>query len=355
MINLKFNYPSIPQEAEIVKRLLGTINLQNLLDFPSYKGSSDALAAAGAWLNVDNHASDIIQCNSGNHALHCIAQTLRRHGHEKIITEPFTYPAFRVNAINAGLRLVPSQFDERGLTINGLQEIHSMTKASVVYIQPTIQNPTCAVMPEDRRREIAAFVRRQQMIIVEDDAYRFLHPSAPPSFLDIIPENTIHIFSLAKPFNSLLKTAFVVAPKAFQEIMTDFVRLTSSGASSLLSALATKLLTDDTLASIIHAKRELARERQTTLLPLLKDYPCKAFPTGFHLWVNLPEYVSSTVLAKNLTAEGIIVPAGTEFSVDNPQEGERYVRVALGAERNMDVIAQGLQRLDEVVKKLKPA
>src|SRR5688572_810773 len=120
MINLKFNYPSIPEEAEVVKLLVGRIDFSNLLEFPSYQGNSETLKAAGTWLKVDNRASDIIQCNSGNHALHCIAQTLRRHNHEKVITEPFTYPAFRANAVNAGLRLVPSQFDENGLTVSGL-------------------------------------------------------------------------------------------------------------------------------------------------------------------------------------------------------------------------------------------
>ncbi|MFK0731135.1 MAG: hypothetical protein ACIWVG_08215, partial [Gloeotrichia echinulata HAB0833] len=72
------------------------------------------LKIASKWLQIESFTNsnilDIIECNCANHSLSCLLQTLKQN-HQSIITEPFTYPAFKTIALNNGLKLFPSEFD----------------------------------------------------------------------------------------------------------------------------------------------------------------------------------------------------------------------------------------------------
>src|SRR3546814_14476029 len=50
-----------------------------------------------------------------------------------------------------------------------------------VFLIPTLQNPTAAVLPDDRRDAVAAIVERHGMLLVEDDIYRPFADDPPRS------------------------------------------------------------------------------------------------------------------------------------------------------------------------------
>ena len=173
------------------------------LKFPPVAGSDSTRDIARKWMHLDDHVSDVVLANSGNHAITVILETLNP-GVSGIITDAFTYPAFKHSALIRNISLHAAGSDSEGLTLAGIEEAYSRTGAKVLYLQPTIHNPTCTVMSLARRQSIADFVKAKDLTIFEDDAYRFLHPSPPPSFLELLPSHTIHVNSLSKPFNPLL-------------------------------------------------------------------------------------------------------------------------------------------------------
>lgn len=355
-IDLKLNYPSVEEEIEIAKNYFRKFLVkadQDIWSFPDYQGNAEMINLAAKWLNLSSAifpgVADIIACNSGNQALLCVFQTLRRDN-SIIITEPFTYPAFKSIALQNGYQLQPDAFDENGITLEGLEKAHGETGGRLLYLQPTIHNPTCVVMPLERRKQIAEFAVEKNILIVEDDAYRFLHPNPPASFLELIPENVFHIYSLSKPFNPLIKTAFVIAPKIYKDKITDCVRLSSSGNSSLLSDFAGYLFRTEILQKVIEAKRRLAERLQSVAISIFDELNFKTFPSGFHLWVELPKNIKSTELVNKLARQNIIVSGGTDFSVGASTDGECFIRVALGAERDLMNLEKGLRTIVSLVK-----
>ncbi|HKZ39231.1 MAG TPA: aminotransferase class I/II-fold pyridoxal phosphate-dependent enzyme [Chryseolinea sp.] len=254
MIDLKLNYPSIEEEEYVIRDFVTFRKsaFSDLLKFPPQSISDEALAGVTKQLklssNILTQVSTVIECNGANHALSCVLQVLKKQ-HHRIIAEPFTYPAFKTLALANDFQLHASEFDTQGLTIEGLEKTVKESNATVIYLQPTIHNPTCAVMPLERRKSITEFAKRKNILIIEDDAYRFLHPDPPLSFLDLVPDKTFHIFSLSKSFNPLIKTAYLISPNFYSTAISEAVRLTSSGHSSkqtqksLVSAIHQEIVT----------------------------------------------------------------------------------------------------------------
>ena len=69
----------------------------------------------------------------------------------------------------------------------------------VLYVVPTLQNPTTSTMPRERREAIVEIARRYNITIVEDDIFRLLDERVqPPPFYTLAPERTFYITSLSK-------------------------------------------------------------------------------------------------------------------------------------------------------------
>lgn len=353
MINLKLNYPSVPAEGVVIRNYFDSVapRIDEVLNFPEYGGSIRNLNIAAKYLGIEpiyTSVTSLVSCNSGNHALACIFHALRGRS-PGIICEPFSYPPFMALAAQNGFKLFPAEFDEHGITTSGLEKAVAETKSKIVYLQPTIQNPTCAVMPLQRRQELASVVRQHGLLIIEDDAYRFLHPWPPPAFLSLIPEFTFHVFSLSKPFNPLIKTCFVALPTAYVAAVTNQVRFTSSGNSALLSDLSAYVLLNK-LDDIIRMKQDVARERQQKAASLLNGLRFSTYATSFHLWLELPDKFRSSDVSRRLAELNIGVPPGRESSVRNDDQGEHFIRIALGAEKDWNNIENALLKLRSILE-----
>lgn len=351
MIDLKLNYPSVEQEVFVLRDYLKELSNRDstdLFSFPPYRGTEETLRTAADWLNLAPEISNIVLCNSANHALSCVLGVLRPN-HTTVLIEPFTYPAFKTLALRYGYRLKSCDFDDDGLTVEGIEKAVAATDSRLLYLQPTIHNPTCAVMPIERRRQIADFAQAKNLLLIEDDAYRFLHPHPPPSFLDLIPENTVHIASLSKPFNPLVKTAFLAVPVRLTDSIVDWVRTTSSGNSSLLGDFANYILKKNILPGIVNAKKALACERQKIAEKIFERHVYRAFPSGFHLWLKLPKNIKASQISAQAAAENVSIASGADFALDDFEAGEKFIRLSLGAEREDCKLEEGLRKVADLL------
>jgi DNA-binding transcriptional MocR family regulator len=349
MIDLKFNYPSLVEEGTHIRNWMATQPVkESWLTFPPIAGADSTRAIAKKWMKLDTGVSDVVLANSGNHGITVILETLHP-GTTGIITDPFTYPAFKHTASLKNIPLHAATSDQEGLTLKGIEETHERTRAKVLYLQPTIHNPTCTVMSLQRRQSIADFVKANGMMIFEDDAYRFLHSSPPPSFLELLPSHTIHLNSLSKPFNPLLKTAFIAVPHQYVNTITNSIRLTSSGNSGMINAFAEYVITTGIVDELIEKKRKHAQQLQLRVLQELQGLDIQTHPNSFHLWMRLKKNISSTRVSESLGEKGILIPTGQDFETVPTGEGQRYLRVALAAERDEKILGNALRQLKECI------
>ena len=354
MVDLKFNYPTIDEEAELIKDFCKSTYFESkqILSYPSNENlhnyKSDIYPLLKLPENIFPQLINIVICNGGNHALSCTLRSLRKN-HKNIITDRFFYSFFKLIASELGYDIYSCGSDEEGMVIDELETIIDETKATLIYLQPTIHNPTNMVMSLDRKRKIAELANKKDIIIIEDDAYRFLHTNPTPRFIDLIPEQTFHIFSLSKPFNSLIRTAFLIYPDKFSNSINESIKFTSSGNSNFLNALALYILSGNKYQNIVDKKRELARNLQKIVLPLLNGLVVNTYPGSFHIWIDLPETVKSSDVVLKLAAEDIMISDGLDFLIDKQYSGN-HIRIAIGTEKNRDKLKYAINKLREIIK-----
>lgn len=349
MLNLRLNYPSIEQESDIFQQFFTALPEQERTSMLQ-PGSFAPDAATRSLLNrflelppntLEQH-SDVVTVCSGNNAIHCLLTLLKDLAPEAA-TEPFTYNSFILSAQNLGYHLHALPCDEEGILPDALRQYLETGKSRLVYLQPTIHNPTCSIMSLERRQAVAEVIRSfDGVYLVEDDAYRFLHPDPPPTFLSLLPERTIYICSFSKMFNFFVRAAYLIYPKGVLPVagLENVIRFTSSGSSPLFSVFIRYLMQGSQLGEVIAEKRRIATALQEKTAPIFKGLHYRTFPSSYHIWIALPEGLASGVVASRLKSHNIDLMDGESFSLNKQQD---HIRVALGAARKSEQLMPALR------------
>jgi hypothetical protein len=143
-------------------------------------------------------------------------------------------------------------------------------RARLIYLNPTLHNPTTHTMPDGRRAEIAAVVTRMGLRIIEDDPYWHFATHAPRPLAHYAPRHVFHVSTLSKCLLPGLRTAYVVMPEGMAQdevlaAMRSFVLMSTP----LMTALTTQWIHDGTAASLLEGIRTEAWARQELALRTL--------------------------------------------------------------------------------------
>lgn len=135
-------------------------------DLATYRARDKMMAdraAGAAWLSregqIPNDPSRIVVCAGAQHAAIVALMATTRPG-DTIGVEALTWPGIKAAAAALHLRLVPIPMDEHGLRPRALLRGAVQHRIRALYCMPGPQNPTSAVMPQERREMVAALARR---------------------------------------------------------------------------------------------------------------------------------------------------------------------------------------------------
>ncbi|XP_077303027.1 kynurenine/alpha-aminoadipate aminotransferase, mitochondrial-like isoform X2 [Arctopsyche grandis] len=174
--------------------------------------------------------------------------------------------------------------DSKGLNPENLRsvlETHRKTgqiMPKVIYINPTGNNPTGTVIPNDRRQEIYDIACEYDLIILEDDPYHFMHfnDEVPKSFISYDVEGRVLRFdSLSKVLSSGLRLGWITGPKPLISVIELHMQASYLHTATLTQVIANKLLETWGLDGMVHhlnTVREFYRERRTCLINLLEKH-----------------------------------------------------------------------------------
>ncbi|MCA1288709.1 aminotransferase class I/II-fold pyridoxal phosphate-dependent enzyme, partial [Salipiger bermudensis] len=184
--DLSMNMPPEPQDPELRRRMqegLGYVsaNLIDLLRYQSAAGSERDRVAASSWLSMRGMvpALERVAVTPGAHAtMAAILSIITRPG-DTVLCEAITYPGIRNVAGRLRLNLVGIEMDADGILPEALEAAIRTHGPKALYLNPTLQNPTTLTMPEARRLEVAAVLRRHELMLIEDDAYGFIPAKTP--------------------------------------------------------------------------------------------------------------------------------------------------------------------------------
>lgn len=322
--------PLPPEEMRTaLERLARDGDLRGLTDYQPDAGMLAHRAALAEWLRergLEMQPGQIAITSGAENAIVTVLAALA-HPDDTVVCEALTYPGVRAVSAMQHLRLQGLAMDEEGLLPDAFEHACRTTAVRVLYTIPTLQNPTSAVMPLERRRAIAEIARRYGVMIVEDEVYGFLEPDAPPPIAALAPERTFYLGSCAKLLGGGMRVGYVAAPPELAPQVTHMLHTNLIVVAPLLAELAARFITGGIAQRQVTRQREEARRRQQAAARLLAGLTFQARPTSPLLWLHLPPPWRPEVFAAAARQQGILVGPAPLFHAGR---GEPLPAVRLG-------------------------
>jgi DNA-binding transcriptional MocR family regulator len=310
-------------------------------------GRDDHRALLARWLaeqRLEASPERLLICHGAQHAIAIAFAAIAPAG-AMVMTEALTFPGAITLARQRGDRLLGLELDAEGLRPDALERaLRSPACAAgprLLYVTPTLHNPTAATMGPERRQDIVRLCRAHDVIIVEDDIHAVLASPELRPLAMLAPERTFHVSGLSKTLSPGLRIGSLVVPPAYFDRALTALRATCTMASALACLIMEQWLTDGTARSVAASIRADAARRMSlahTLLGL--DRPRDT--SGFHLWLPMPT-ARADIFAGAAMAQGIRVMPPRAPLVD-PNATEGGIRLSLGAPP-MAVLRQSLTTL----------
>jgi DNA-binding transcriptional MocR family regulator len=341
--------PGRPQQAALVKTLAGLTaraDAGRLLDYPAAGGNAADREAGASWIGrsgIEAAPEHVLVCTGSQHGLTVVLATHLDPG-DLLLTESLTYAGLKSVAGLLHLRLKGLPMDAQGLRPEALEAACREGGAKALYLIPTLHNPTTAVMPEERRREIAAIARAHGLAIVEDDVHGLLPVERPGPIAALAPERSYYLTSTSKTLAPGLRIAYVLAPPDRVARLAASLRATTWAVAPLMAAVASTWIADGTADALVAARRQEARERQAIARERLADAEFESKPEAYYIWLRLPEPWRGEAFAAEARARGVLVTPAEAFAVGRAPV-PHALRLCLGAARTREALSRGL---DEV-------
>ncbi len=294
-----------------------------MLDYSSSGGYAPLRRAVADYLRVFRSVpldiEQIIITSGTQESLVLCSQLLANHSDTVWLEDPAYWGAVKA-FMATGLTLHAVPVDEQGIASRSIDDA---TPARLIYVTPSHQYPTGAVMSLPRRHQILSLARQHQAWVLEDDYDSEFRFSGPPlaslAGLDT-DQRVIYLGSFSKVLYPGLKLGYMVVPKglaaAFKRAHYDLNR---PGQMPLQAALA-EFIEMGHFASALRRARQSYAQRRACLLAALQ--PClgpqariTGAEQGLHLCLRLPDTLDDKVLAQRISKLGMTVRPLSGYSI----------------------------------------
>lgn len=355
MVDLNFNYPSLPDQADLLRAALRQLaasgDLDALLRYQPHGGRPHERALVAAHLRdrgLNVEPGNVLLVDGAQHGLATTAMALLQPG-DVVAVDALTYPGFKVLAQSLNLELAPVPARGEGPDLDALARLCARRRVRAVYAQPTLHNPLGWVMSSERRRHLAALVRRHGLLLIEDAPYAFLARRAPPPMAALVPEACVYVSGLSKSVATGLRVGFVAAPAECVPRIERAIRATTWNTPGVMTALACGWLADGTVSRLESEKRQDAARRQRIAAAVLAGLPFVAHPASYFLWLPLGSEVRAEAVARALLDQRISVSTAEPFSTTG--HAPHAIRIALGSV-DLRTLREALTRVRDTIAEI---
>jgi len=261
--------------------------------------------------SVQLDADQVIVTTGTQQSLELCARLLADHGDTVWVEDPAYWGAAKA-FMATGLTLHPVPVDDQGIR-PGIAD--DAQPPRLIYLTPSHQYPTGAVMSLQRRHQLLSTARRHGAWVLEDDydsEYRFAGP--PISSLAGLDSDgrVLYMGTFSKVLYPGIKLGYLVVPRplvaAFKQAHYDLNR---PGQMPLQAALA-EFMEMGHFSSALRRARQSYGERRTALFEALRpalggDIFISGAEQGLHLCLRLPPPVDDQALAQRIARQGLTV------------------------------------------------
>ncbi len=338
--------------ARMAKVLLQDMDMERLIRYCEPAGNLKHRAIGAEWLKRFNiHASpeNILITPGSQNAISICMLTLFEHG-DRVAVDALTYPGIKALAAMHGIRLVPIEMTEEGMNPQAFLNACRNDGIKGIYLMPEVQNPTTSAMTQNYREQIADIVIKNDIVLVEDDAYGYTGSLESTPISAYAPEHGIYIGGTSKLLGPGFRISFTKVPDAYIERMKKGVLNTSWMASPITAEIVARLIETGKSEAILKDKRAEAQKRNIVALKKLAQYDVASRPFGFFQWLKLPDGWQGRDFEMCAREAGAQVFCAEKFAVGSYQLPSA-IRISLSGPDTIEELERGLDILTSVLSK----
>jgi DNA-binding transcriptional MocR family regulator len=260
---------------------------------------------------------------------------------DTVMTESLTYSGLRALAVMLGLKLRGIEMDAEGMIPAALVAACEKSDSRVLYLQPTLHNPTAAMMPLARRKRIVEIARKFNLTIIEDDAAASALRDRPAPVSALAPERSLYITSVSKSIGPAFRLGYIAAPIALQPRIANALHTMCLSVSPIVPELVASMIADGSAERIAENNLLELKERHRMALETLKGFTVRSHPAAPFMWILLPGDWDADSFAAAAKANGVSLVSADYFAVDRANV-PAAIRISLNSGSSHQVLKQAL-------------
>lgn len=283
------------------------------LNYPGPHGAAQLRAALASYLGrvrgVATSPELMLIATGFTQALVLICRVLRARGVERVAVEDPCFGLHRQAIAATGLQPVLVPVDEDGIDVAALHA-HD---AGAVLVSPAHSYPTGAVLSTTRRAQLAAWARRHDALVIEDDYDgEFRYDRAPVGALQgLAPEHVVYAGCASKTLSPALRLGWLAAPTTLIDELAREKAFDDLGSPLLEQLALARLIDSGDFTRHLRRVRPLYRTRRDATLHAVADRLPDATPTGIdaglHVYLKLPDRCHEPTLIDAARDQGVHV------------------------------------------------
>lgn len=297
----------------------------------------------------------IIVTSGALEALNLALQTVARAGDTIAIESPTFYGCLQA-AERLGLNVVEiPTHPQEGVDLDALSKAIAKHSVRACWFMTTLQHPTGAIVPEDKKRELVRILSRNGIPLLEDDAYAELQFSSNPA----VPAKAfdrggivLHCGSFSKCLAPGYRLGWVAAGKFAKDVARRKIELSLATSLPIQLGIAQMLRHGGYESHLAKLRGVLANQQAAALESVHRQFPpgyrVAAPAGGYFLWIECAAAVDSLELHRLALDSGITIAPGPMFSARG--QFRNFIRLNYGHPWGPEM-HRGVQRLGQLLRR----
>ncbi|WP_035362232.1 aminotransferase-like domain-containing protein [Dyadobacter alkalitolerans] len=301
-------------------------------------------------------ADDIITTHGCMEAVAFCLRAVTEPGDTIAIESPIYFGIFNVIKI-LGLKIfeVPSDPLD-GPDIDFLERSLETVPIKACLFVPNFSNPTGALMPDSRKKQLVEMLTAREIPLIEDDIYgeMYFGKSRPKTCKTFDKKGLVMLCSsVSKTLAPGYRVGWCIPGKFWDKVLTNKITQTVSSATPTHAAIGNFFETGRYDLHMRNLRKALHTQSLRYIQAIAEYFPSDTQVSrpqgGYVLWIELNPKIDAFELFEAAILQNVTIAPGHIFSTD--ARFTNYIRISFGSPFTPAIDA-GLQRLGMLVKEM---
>lgn len=309
-----------------------------------YRNAGASLIAS---LGIEASEDEVLLTAGGQEAIHLLLTTLTNPG-DPILVEEFTHISLKELGSILNLKMIGIPMDDQGIMPDPLRTATKHSQARVLFVTPTYNSPTTAIMSQQRREQIIEIALNNNLFIIENGIFSDFAADPPAPIAAMCPEQTAYVTSLSFCASPEIRAGYLKTLKKNIPKLKAAKRALAVSGSMISAEIATHWINSGILEELIQWQIQEIRARAEIATGILRGLDYRYSPDGMFMWLYLPAPWRVTDFAKAARDRNAMVMESERFVIGRGV-APHAVRISLTSAQTRELLVEGLKIIVDLV------